>query len=82
MKRLRQLFGPCALGHAKDYQTRRDAEGHMRKECPRCHALLGIVLGGNVVTTGPEQTQRHCAGTPSGRATLVDQPKPKVARFR
>lgn len=74
---LRRVLGPCIFGHSRDYLSRRDANGVMRKECPRCHALCAVVLGADVVKDGPQARPAPVAGMPTGKATY-EAPRKKV----
>ena len=77
---LKRLFGPCPFGHSADYFTRRAADGRRMKECPRCHELYAVELGGEMLKDGAAKEQAPCAGVPTGRAMLKDPPPQKVAQ--
>ena len=59
---LARLFSPCILGHGDTHHDR-NAAGAMIRRCDRCHADLGPILAGEMITTPLIQS---VAGVPTG----------------
>ena len=72
----KRLVGPCLFGHSRDYLRRRDeTTGRLMKECPRCHTCYGVILGSEMIVTGPKAIPEICAGMSTGEVRFPDRPR-------